>query len=160
MLTHPRGYLVEVGPDAFGPHRFTDLVRRGRAALGEGAAARAAPPLREALGLWRGEPLSDLPAAALQDILPGLNEQLLDARELRIDADLALGDPVDVLPELRTLSEAHPLAGALLGPADTRRNRGSLNPGSRNRESRDLDGRNRGSRNPRLMSCPPAGPGR
>ncbi|MGC5039141.1 BTAD domain-containing putative transcriptional regulator [Streptomyces sp. DT190] len=109
VLTRPHGYLVETAPDALDLHRFTALVRQGRAALAEGAAARAAPLLREALGLWRGEPLSDLPAHGLQGVVAALNEQRLYAWELRIDADLALGRAADVLPELRGLVGAHPL---------------------------------------------------
>ncbi|MEU7467672.1 BTAD domain-containing putative transcriptional regulator [Streptomyces sp. NPDC044984] len=109
VLTRPHGYLIEAAPDDLDLHRFTALVRQGRTALEEGAAVRAAPLLREALGLWRGDPLSDLPAHLLQGVVPALSEQRLDALELRIDADLALGRAADVLPELRGLVEEYPL---------------------------------------------------
>ncbi|MFJ6556960.1 ATP-binding protein [Streptomyces luteogriseus] len=85
------------------------LVRQGRTALEEGAAARAAPLLGEALGLWRGDPLSDLPAHLVRGVVAALDEQRLDALELRIDADLALGRAADVLPELRGLIAGYPL---------------------------------------------------
>lgn len=65
--------------------------------------------LREAPGLWRGEPLSDLPADLFRDVASALAERRLDALELRIDADLALGRHAEVLPELRALIGAHPL---------------------------------------------------
>ncbi|GCB45401.1 BTAD domain-containing putative transcriptional regulator [Streptomyces sp. NL15-2K] len=107
--TRPHGYVIETAPDTLDLHRFAALVRQGRTALEEGAAARAAPLLREALGLWRGAPLSDLPAHLLQGVVPALDERRLDAMELRIDADLALGRAADVLPELRGLIEEHPL---------------------------------------------------
>ncbi|MFF9485446.1 BTAD domain-containing putative transcriptional regulator [Streptomyces sp. NPDC014676] len=109
VLTRPHGYLIEAAPDDLDLHRFTALVRQGRTALEEGAAVRAAPLLREALGLWRGDPLSDLPAHLLQGVVPALSEQRLDALESRIDADLALGRAADVLPELRGLVEEYPL---------------------------------------------------
>ncbi|CAL9654957.1 hypothetical protein SUDANB108_06771 [Streptomyces sp. enrichment culture] len=109
VLTRPHGYLIEAAPDTLDLHRFTALVREGRAALEEGAAVRAAPLLCEALGLWRGEPLSDLPAHLLQGVVASLDEQRLDALELRIDADLALGRAAGVLPELRGLIDAYPL---------------------------------------------------
>ncbi|WP_155058057.1 AfsR/SARP family transcriptional regulator [Streptomyces blattellae] len=109
VLTHPRGYVIKVDPDALDLHRFTALVLQGRTALKEATAASAAQALREALALWRGEPLSDLPAECLPDFVPALNEQRLDALELRIDADLVLGRAADVLPELRALIGAHPL---------------------------------------------------
>ncbi|MDQ0784629.1 BTAD domain-containing putative transcriptional regulator [Streptomyces sp. B3I8] len=109
VLTHPRGYVIKVDPDALDVHRFTFLALQGRTALKEGRAASAAQMLREALALWRGEPLSDLPAELLHDFVPALNEQRLDALELRIDAELVLGRAFDVLPELRALIGAHPL---------------------------------------------------
>ncbi|MEU1003103.1 BTAD domain-containing putative transcriptional regulator [Streptomyces tibetensis] len=109
VLTRPHGYVIETVPDALDLHRFTALVRQGRTALDEGAAARAAPLLGEALGLWRGDPLSDLPAHLLQGLVAALDEQRLDALELRIEADLALGRAADVLPELRGLIEKYPL---------------------------------------------------
>lgn len=107
--TRPHGYVIETAPDTLDVHRFAALVRQGRTALEEGEAARAAPLLREALGLWRGAPLSDLPAHLLQGAVLALDELRLDAVELRIDADLALGRAADVLPELRGLIEEHPL---------------------------------------------------
>lgn len=109
LLTRPHGYVIETEPDALDLHRFTALVRQGRTAFEEGAPERAAPLLREALSLWRGEPLSDLPAHLLQGVAPALDEQRLDALELRIDVDLALGRAARVLPELRGLIEEHPL---------------------------------------------------
>ncbi|MGW6646718.1 AfsR/SARP family transcriptional regulator [Streptomyces iakyrus] len=109
VLTRPHGYLIETEPGAVDLHRFTALVRQGRTALEEGAAARAAPLLREALSLWRGDPLSDLPTHLLQGVVAALNERRLDALESRIDADLALGRAADVLPELRGLIEEYPL---------------------------------------------------
>ncbi|WP_221361149.1 BTAD domain-containing putative transcriptional regulator [Streptomyces beigongshangae] len=109
VRTRPHGYLVEAAPDTLDLHRFTDLLRQGRTALAEEDAARAAPLLYEALGLWRGDPLSDLPAQFLQDVVPSLDEQRLDALELRIEADLAVGRAATVLPELRGLIADHPL---------------------------------------------------
>jgi hypothetical protein len=58
--------------------------------------------LGEALGLWRGDPLSDLPAHLVRGVVAALDEQRLDALELRIDADLALGRAADrALPGAR-----------------------------------------------------------
>ncbi|MEV5106815.1 BTAD domain-containing putative transcriptional regulator [Streptomyces massasporeus] len=109
VFTRPHGYVIHTAPDALDLHRFTALVRQGRTALAEGAAARAAPLLSEALGLWRGDPLSDLPAHLVRGVVAAMNEQRLDALESRIDADLALGRAADVLPELRGLIGEYPL---------------------------------------------------
>ncbi|MFC9679934.1 BTAD domain-containing putative transcriptional regulator [Streptomyces sp. NPDC056948] len=109
LLTRPSGYLLDVTPQDVDLHRFTALVRRGRTALEAGRPADASGPLHEAVRLWRGDPLTDLPAESLREVLPALGEALLDALELRIDADLALGRHARVLSELRTLAGAHPL---------------------------------------------------
>ncbi|MCX5205101.1 winged helix-turn-helix domain-containing protein [Streptomyces sp. NBC_00237] len=109
VLTHPQGYLIQAGPDELDLLQFGALVREGRTALGEGAPERAAVLLGKARELWRGEPLSDLPAEPVRDIVPCLVEQRLDAEELWIEAELTLGRSAAVLPQLRTLVGAHPL---------------------------------------------------
>ncbi|WP_031160937.1 AfsR/SARP family transcriptional regulator [Streptosporangium roseum] len=110
VLTRPQGYLIGVADGAVDLHRFDALVRRARAAVAVGEADRASALLREALGLWRGQPLSDVPSELLQrEVVPALAERRLGAVELRIQTDLALGRHGDVLPELRELTAAHPL---------------------------------------------------
>ena len=56
IVTRDPGYLLEATPEQTDLGRFEKLVGESR---GEDAEARAAK-LREALGLWRGTPLSDL----------------------------------------------------------------------------------------------------
>ncbi|MGW2171866.1 BTAD domain-containing putative transcriptional regulator [Streptomyces sp. NPDC001705] len=109
LRTHHRGYLIETDPETLDVRRFTSLVRLGRTALEQGTAERAAVLLRQALELWRGDPLCDLPGDVFPELRPTLQEQRLSALELRIDADLAVGRHADVLPELRALVESHPL---------------------------------------------------
>ncbi|GAA2893034.1 hypothetical protein GCM10010517_57560 [Streptosporangium fragile] len=110
VLTRPQGYLIEAAGDAVDLHRFDALVRHARAAAAAGAADRASVLLREALGLWRGQPLSDVPSEPLQrEVVPVLAERRLGAVELRIQADLLLGRHAEVLPELRELTTGHPL---------------------------------------------------
>lgn len=104
------GYLIDVPDDALDLHRFDALVTRARAAAAAQAAERASALLGEALALWRGEPLSDVPSERLQlEVVPALNERRLGALELRTDADFQLGRHTDVLPRLRELTAAHPL---------------------------------------------------
>ena len=65
---------------------------------------------REALALWRGEPLADLadePFAAAE--IRRLEELRLRATELAIDADLAAGRHAEVIGELDALVAEHPL---------------------------------------------------
>ncbi|MFJ6671084.1 BTAD domain-containing putative transcriptional regulator [Actinosynnema sp. NPDC091369] len=90
------GYAAEVPPGALDLHRFRELVGRDR--------------LAEALELWRGAPLSDVPSDVLhgEDVAPLLEERL-DALERRLDADLVAGRAAEVVPELRSLTREHPL---------------------------------------------------
>jgi DNA-binding SARP family transcriptional activator len=106
LVTHPPGYVLRVQPDELDLARFESLVRQ---AEGTPAAERA-DLLREALGLWRGDPLSDLvdePFA--QGELRRLEELRLVALEGRIEADLALGQHGRVVGELESLVGAHRL---------------------------------------------------
>jgi DNA-binding SARP family transcriptional activator len=106
LVTHPPGYVLRVDPAELDLARFESLVRQ---ADGTPAAERA-ELLREALALWRGDPLSDLvdePFA--QSELRRLEELRLVALEERIDADLALGQHARVVGELESHVRAHPL---------------------------------------------------
>ncbi len=84
------------------------------------ACSRSRAP-REALALWRGEPLADLadePFAAAE--IRRLEELRLRAAEMAIDADLAAGRHAEVIGELDALVAAHPLRERLHAPADAR----------------------------------------
>ncbi|MEV4002392.1 BTAD domain-containing putative transcriptional regulator [Actinomadura sp. NPDC049753] len=108
VVTDRRGYMIKVPPDAVDARRFDALVRQGAAASSAGDHERAAELLGEALALWRGEPLADLPAEQFQDVVPALSERHLAAQERWIDAVMQCGRPADVLPELRRLTGRHP----------------------------------------------------
>ncbi|MGW2227919.1 BTAD domain-containing putative transcriptional regulator [Streptomyces formicae] len=109
----PTGYRLAVSPEDVDLHRFEHLAREGRRLLGSGDHARAAALLKEALGLWRGRPLADLPDAAA--LLTRLDEMRLAAVQDRVDADLALGGGPDLVPELRELLSGQPLSERLYG---------------------------------------------
>uniref|UniRef100_UPI000A88B418 AfsR/SARP family transcriptional regulator n=2 Tax=Streptomyces albus TaxID=1888 RepID=UPI000A88B418 len=105
----PGGYRLRVDPDRdeVDLHRFERLAAEGERALADGDSARAADLLREALALWRGPALADLPdratAAARAEALRHA------ALHRRFAADLALGRAAQILPELRQLAPEHPL---------------------------------------------------
>ncbi|MEU7695535.1 AfsR/SARP family transcriptional regulator, partial [Microbispora hainanensis] len=103
----PSGYRLAVSPDQVDLHRFARLARKGAAALAAGDPGRAAALLREALGLWRGAPLTDLPYAEVE--VARLEELRQAATEDRIEAEPALGRHADLVSELRLLVTAHPL---------------------------------------------------
>jgi YVTN family beta-propeller protein len=67
----------------------------------------------DALALWRGRALADVPG--LHDERERLEELHLRTLEDRIDEDLAEGNDPALLGELRSLAAAHPLRERLLG---------------------------------------------
>ncbi|MEO7060075.1 MAG: AfsR/SARP family transcriptional regulator, partial [Lapillicoccus sp.] len=87
-----------------------DVARRGRVALEAGDPQQAAADLSAALGLWRGDVLSDLSGlAVVEPVATRLTEARLAAAEDWAAAELALGHHGAVLPEFAALVEAHPL---------------------------------------------------
>jgi predicted ATPase/class 3 adenylate cyclase len=112
--TRPLGYLVQVEDGALDLRRFERLLAEGRRLLDEGAAAQAGEVLREALALWRGEPLADFRYEEFAaDAIGRLDELRLVALGLRLQADLALGRAAEVVPELEALVREHPLRESL-----------------------------------------------
>ncbi len=108
--TRPPGYLIKVGDGELDVQSFSVLAARGRAAAQARSWPEAAGLLRDALALWRGEPLADVPSQLLRDReVPSLEDQRLQALVARIDADLHLGRHGEVVAELRQLAAAHPL---------------------------------------------------
>jgi DNA-binding SARP family transcriptional activator/tetratricopeptide (TPR) repeat protein len=104
------GYLLRVAPGDVDIQVFEALVSQGRSELAAERADRAAEVLAEALGLWRGELLADVPrSAALITHVERSTELWLDATELRISADLACGRAAQLVAELRGLVGDHPL---------------------------------------------------
>jgi DNA-binding SARP family transcriptional activator len=116
LITQPPGYALRIQPSQLDLSRFEQLVGDGERALGAGNPERAVELLADALGLWRGAPLADLPYAPFaQAPVVRLEELRLAALELRIDAELALGRHRRLVSELRELVAEHPLRERLWG---------------------------------------------
>jgi DNA-binding SARP family transcriptional activator/ABC-type branched-subunit amino acid transport system substrate-binding protein len=110
VITRPSGYAAEIADGALDLHRFERLCDGGRRALEAGRPDAAAATLREALGLWRGRPLADLDHEPFaREAIARLDEAWIEATELRIEADLALGRDAELVGELQTLVRRHPL---------------------------------------------------
>ncbi len=99
------GYRLRATGDDVDLFVFERLAAEGRAALDRGDATTAADRLREALALWRGPALADLPDRSAATRPEALR---LETRRARAEADLRLGRASDVVPELRELTTAHP----------------------------------------------------
>ena len=109
VLTKPPGYAVRVEEGELDLDRFEGLVREGRDRLGAGEAEEASQKLRQALELWRGPALAEFTSEPfLREAGQRLEESRMAAIEDRIDADLALGRQVELVPELEELVSGSP----------------------------------------------------
>ncbi|WP_431681378.1 BTAD domain-containing putative transcriptional regulator [Kitasatospora sp. KL5] len=107
--TEAGGYCIDVAAEEFDADRFTALRDLGHQALRRGEAEEAAARYDEALGLWRGPALVDVPSDTLRRAESDrLAEARLDVLEARLDAGLTLGRHTELLGELRRLTAAHP----------------------------------------------------
>lgn len=101
------GYRLAAAPDDIDLHRFERLAGEGSRALADGDPAKAAAVLDDALALWHGPALADLPDRTAEAARS--EARRLDALRARHTAALALGHAVQALPELTALCDTHPL---------------------------------------------------
>ncbi len=114
LVTRAPGYQLRIAAGDSDAQLFETLVDEGRRALAAGDPATAASQLAEALALWRGSPLADVPATPLVETAAERLEDLrLDAAELRVTAELDCGNHGQVIPELRRLLADHSLREGL-----------------------------------------------
>jgi DNA-binding SARP family transcriptional activator len=114
LVTRAPGYQLILGEDDLDARKFTRLAAAGRAALASGDGPQAADLLTEALSLWRGKALADVPHSPLVSAEASrLEESRVEALELRIQADLACGRQAQVVLEARRLLADHPLREGL-----------------------------------------------
>ncbi|MFE1952307.1 BTAD domain-containing putative transcriptional regulator [Streptomyces sp. NPDC059524] len=101
------GYRLAATSDDIDLFRFERLTADGLRALADDDPAKAADALDDALALWRGPALADLPDRTAE--AARWDARRLDARRARLTALLALGRAESALPELTALCAAHPL---------------------------------------------------
>jgi DNA-binding SARP family transcriptional activator/tetratricopeptide (TPR) repeat protein len=108
--TQPHGYVINISAGELDMTRFEGLLGTARQAARDGSWESAAAQACAALALWRGEPLADVESELLAAReAPRLTELRLQALETRIDAELHLGRPGEVIGELRQLAGTQPL---------------------------------------------------
>jgi DNA-binding SARP family transcriptional activator len=116
LVTRPPGYALALAPEQLDLRRFERLAEAGGAALARDDPAAAVESLREALALWRGPALADFSYAQFaQTAIVRLEELRLAAIELRVEAQLALGEHAQLAGELQALVLEHPLRERLCG---------------------------------------------
>ncbi len=108
LVRRSGGYLLEARQDQVDVYRFRQLVDQARAA-GSAEPSRAVL-LREALDLWRGEPLSGLNGEWAARMREAWRRQHQDAAVGWARAELRHGDPAAVIGPLTGLLGEYPLA--------------------------------------------------
>lgn len=105
VTSAPGGYRLAATEDDVDLFVFERLVCRGDEALGRGDAPTAARTLDDALALWRGPALADLPDRTAATRPEALR---MEATRARAEADLLLGRAREAVPRLTELAAAHP----------------------------------------------------
>jgi len=101
------GYVMDISPDLVDVDRFAALLELARTAQSPDATAAT---VREALALWRGEPLADVAGAPFaQPEIVRLRELRAAARELLFEAELAQGRYRETVPALEAALIGDPL---------------------------------------------------
>jgi peptide/nickel transport system substrate-binding protein len=109
LASAPGGYRLLRDGNRFDRDAFTELANQARIALEDGDAREASALAGAALALWHGPALAGISqerviwadAAALEDLR-------LQALETRAQAQLTIGDHVQVIAELRAEATRHP----------------------------------------------------
>ncbi|MFB8241248.1 BTAD domain-containing putative transcriptional regulator [Kitasatospora purpeofusca] len=109
VVTRSGGYAVELGDGELDVRTFQELCERARALVDGGDPGAAEPLLGRALGLWRGEPLVNVPeSAVVRAELDLLESARVRAQHQHIEVRLGLGRHAGLLGELAALTAAHP----------------------------------------------------
>jgi DNA-binding SARP family transcriptional activator/tetratricopeptide (TPR) repeat protein len=108
VVHSPGGYLLRADADRVDLHRFRRLV-----AGGGGSGDERVTRLREALALWRGEPLTGLTGEWAQRIREAWARERLDATAAWANAELRAGNAEAVIGPLSGLAAEHPLVESL-----------------------------------------------
>jgi DNA-binding SARP family transcriptional activator len=110
LLTRDRGYLLELADGELDSHVFERLVEAGQRGVAAGDLDGGVRRLVEALDLWRGPALHDVPASPVVTAEANrLEQRRLTALEARLGAELALGRHLETVDELQRLVADYPL---------------------------------------------------
>jgi DNA-binding SARP family transcriptional activator len=110
LVSTPAGYRLTVDAEAVDVHGFESLLRSARSQVAAGGVRSAAGLMDEALGMWRGDPLTDVASEVLhREVVPGLAEARVAAQEQRFDLNLRLGRHQEVATDLIAHTTRYPL---------------------------------------------------
>jgi DNA-binding SARP family transcriptional activator len=110
VLTRPNGYELVTDDHDIDALVFGRLVASGRSRLAAGDGARAVAELSEALALWHGPALADVPArSTIEAHVTWLEQARLTATEDCVSGQLELGRHAELAGKLERLVRLHPL---------------------------------------------------
>jgi DNA-binding SARP family transcriptional activator len=110
LLRRGGGYLLDIDPDDVDVHRMRRLTGRANRA---GTGAVPATLLREAVGLWRGEPLCGLTGSWAARTRYVWHRHYLETVVAWAEVELALGNHAAVVGPLTALCAENPLVESL-----------------------------------------------
>jgi predicted ATPase/DNA-binding SARP family transcriptional activator len=115
LVSHARGYVLEVQPGERDVDHWRQALERARRARADGDASVAREGVEEALGVWRGQPLAGVSANSLLAAERArMEEEWLAAVIDGIELDLELGRHGELLGQLDALVIAHPFKERLV----------------------------------------------
>ncbi|MFI6053187.1 BTAD domain-containing putative transcriptional regulator [Streptomyces violascens] len=109
IRTTHAGYLLDIDPEHVDSVRFARTVK-DMAVRAEDDAERAVAVLTRALGMWRGQALSDVgQGVTCRTAAAHLDETRLMAQGMLINAQFSMGLHQQLVPELENLTSRYPL---------------------------------------------------
>ncbi|KAA6224054.1 AfsR family transcriptional regulator [Streptomyces albofaciens JCM 4342] len=109
LVSESGGYALRVEDENTDLGTAERLAREAEQAQRCGGIGRARELLRQALGLWSGDPLAGVPGPYCAMLRTRLEEQRLALLERRLALDLESGLHAQVVAELTTLTATYPL---------------------------------------------------
>ena len=115
ILRHGHGYELRVEPEWVDLLRFERLVNQASEFMAADHCDQAVRAFNDALRLWRGDPLADLPLDHFRTSVARLQEARLTAVEDRLEAELGAGRHGELIAEIKALVREYPLRQRLWG---------------------------------------------
>ncbi|WP_160145190.1 AfsR/SARP family transcriptional regulator [Actinacidiphila yanglinensis] len=110
VKTAAPGYVLEADEGDVDANRFDSLMARAQLSAAAGDHRATAGHAKEALALWRGTPLAGVDCGnVLRGYAVNLEERHIAALELRVRAEMQLGNYREMIADLRSLVAVHPL---------------------------------------------------
>jgi DNA-binding SARP family transcriptional activator len=111
LVSNSGGYCLRLGGSQLDATRYERLAEDGRTAVRDGEVRRGAELITQAVRLWRGRPLSDIPSTPeLDQWADGLQERHRVLLHDWADARLLLGQGEELVWELRAALATDPFS--------------------------------------------------